>query len=93
MLLKQLLNNLPISLEGFLNCICAHVSIKVNVFIQKNAYPIHNYVINLWKTVCSEKNITVLLKFCLGYYLALWKIVRLVLLIKEKHIKHVQILT
>ena len=44
MLLKQLLNNLPICLVGGLNCICTHVSIKVNVFIQKNAYQIHNYV-------------------------------------------------
>ena len=48
MLLKQLLNNLPICLEGFLNCICTNVNIKVNVyqFIQKNAYHIHthNYV-------------------------------------------------
>ena len=31
-------------LEGFLNCICARVCIKVNVFIQKNTYHIHNYV-------------------------------------------------
>ena len=44
MLLKQLLNNLSICLEGFLNCICTHVGIKVNVFIQKNTYHIHNYV-------------------------------------------------
>ena len=44
MLLKQLLNNLPIFLEGLLNCICTHISIKVNVFIQKNAYHINNYV-------------------------------------------------
>ena len=41
MLLKQLLNNLPIFLEGLLNCICTHISIKVNVFIQKNAYHIN----------------------------------------------------
>ena len=44
MLLKQLLNNLPICLEGLSSCICTHFSIKVNVFIQKNAYHIHNYV-------------------------------------------------
>ena len=44
MLLNQLLNNLPSCLKAFLKCICAHVNIKVNVFIQKNAYDIHNYV-------------------------------------------------
>ena len=76
-----------------LNCIWTHVSIKVNVFIQKNVYHTHYYVHKLCKTVCSEKNIPVLLKFSLGYYLALWKILRLVLLIKDYHIKHVQILT
>ena len=43
--------------------------------------------INIWKTVCSEKNIPVLLKFCLGYYLALWKTLRLVLLIKKSNIQ------
>ena len=46
MLLKQLLNNLLVCLEGVLNGICTHVCIKVNVFIQKNAYHIHNYVHN-----------------------------------------------
>ena len=44
MLLKELPNNLPSSLEGPLNCICTHASIKVNVFIQNNVYHIHNYV-------------------------------------------------
>ena len=44
MLLKQLLNNLPICLEGLLNCICTHAGIKVNVFIQKNAYQIYDYM-------------------------------------------------
>ena len=43
MLLKKLLNNLPICVEVLLNFIWTHVSIKVNVFIQKNAYCIHNY--------------------------------------------------
>ena len=32
---------------------------------------------SLWKTVCSEINIPFLLKFCLGYYLVLWKSLRL----------------
>ena len=36
----------------------------------------------LWKTVCSEIYIPFFLKFCLGYYLVLWKVLRLVLLIK-----------
>ena len=36
--------NLPISHQGPLNCISTHVSIKVNVFIPKNIYHIHNYV-------------------------------------------------
>ena len=31
----MLLNMLPISLEGPLNCICIHVSTKVNILIQK----------------------------------------------------------
>ena len=44
MLLKQLLNNLLICLEGLLNCIWKHVTTKVNVFMQKNAYYIRNYV-------------------------------------------------
>ena len=44
MLLKQLLNNLPICLHGLLNYTFTHVSITVNVFVQKNAYYIHNYV-------------------------------------------------
>ena len=44
MFLKQLLNNLQIFLEEFVNCIYTHVSIKVNVLIQKNAYYIRNYV-------------------------------------------------
>ena len=44
MLLKKLLNNLPICVEVLLNFIWTHVSIKVNVFIQKNAYYNHNYV-------------------------------------------------
>ena len=43
-LLNQLLHNLPIYLEELLNCFCTHVSIKVNVFIQKDAYHIHKYV-------------------------------------------------
>ena len=48
--------------------------------------------INIWKTVCPEKNIPALLKLFLGYYLALWKTLRLVLLIKKLTYKHVQIL-
>ena len=43
MLLKQLLNNLSFSLDGPWNCIFTHVSIKVNVFIQKSIYYIYNY--------------------------------------------------
>ena len=53
---KQLLYNLLICLEGLLNCICTHVSIKVNVFIQKNVYHIHNYVhksMKNWKLIIS----------------------------------------
>ena len=49
--------------------------------------------INIWKTVCSVKNVPVLLKFCLGYYLILRKALRLVLLIKNLDTKHVRILT
>ena len=44
MLLKQVLNNLPISLEGPWNYIFTNVSIKVNLFRQKNVYYIYNYV-------------------------------------------------
>ena len=44
MLLKQSLNNPPISLDGPRNCIFTHASIKVNVFIQKNIYYIYSYV-------------------------------------------------
>ena len=59
MLLKQLLNNLPFSLDGPLTCF-THGSIRVNVFIEKNIYYIYNYVHKLWKTVCSEINISFL---------------------------------
>ena len=38
---------------------------------------------DLWKTVCSEINVSFLLMFCLGYYLALSKILRLVVLTKD----------
>ena len=44
MLLKQVLNNLPISLDGPWNYIFTNVSIKVNLFRQKNVYYIYNYV-------------------------------------------------
>ena len=60
MLLKQLLKCLPISLDGPWNCIFAHVSIKVNVFIRKNIYYVYNYVHKLWKTVSSDINISFL---------------------------------
>ena len=42
---------------------------------------------DLWKTVCSEINVSFLLMFCLGYYLALSKILRLVVLTKDKQKK------
>ena len=45
LLLTLWLNNVPFSLEGPLNCIYTHVTIKVNVLIQNNIYHIHNYVI------------------------------------------------
>ena len=60
MLLKQLLNNLPISLDRPWNCIFTNVSVKVNVFIQNNTYYIYKYVRKLWKTVCFEINISYL---------------------------------
>ena len=44
MLLKELLNNLPFSLGGPWDSIFTYVSIKVNVFIQKNIYYIYNYM-------------------------------------------------
>ena len=54
MVLKQLLNNLRISLDGPCDCIVTHVSIKVIVYIQKNIYYIYNYVHKLCKNVCSN---------------------------------------
>ena len=44
MLINLLLNNLPTSLEGSLNCIYTNVNIKVNVYTQNNTYNIHKYV-------------------------------------------------
>ena len=38
-----MLNNRAISLDGAWKCIFTHVSIKVNVFIQKDIYYIYNY--------------------------------------------------
>ena len=59
MLLKQSLNNPPISLDGPRNCIFTHASIKVNVFMQKNIISIATWI-NLWKTVCFDINISFL---------------------------------
>ena len=54
MLLKQSLNNPPISLDGPRNCIFTHASIKVNVFMQKNIISIATWI-NLWKTLFRYK--------------------------------------
>ena len=73
MLLKQLLNNLPICLEGLLNCICTHVGIKVNVFIQKNAYQIYYYMHKSMGN-CLFRDLSYIpffLNFCVEYYLVL----------------------
>ena len=43
-LLNVFFNNLPISLQGPLNCICTRGTIKVNVFLQKSIDHIRNYV-------------------------------------------------
>ena len=54
MVVKQLLNNLRISLDGPCDCIFTHVIIKVIVFIQTNIYYIYNYVHKLCKNVRSN---------------------------------------
>ena len=50
MLLKQLLNNLPIFPGGVLNCICRHVSIKINVLYKRMLIISITKCINLSKT-------------------------------------------
>ena len=70
MLLNLLINNIPISLEGLLNCICTHASIKVNVFIQKNIYPIYIYAQKSREKCLSPDKCPFLLTFFFGFCLA-----------------------
>ena len=49
-LLNLFFNNLPISVEGPLNCICTHGTTKVNIFIQKHIDNIQNYVQKFFST-------------------------------------------
>ena len=44
MFLNLSLNNIPICLEGPLNYICTHITIKVYVFTQKGMYHIQDHV-------------------------------------------------
>ena len=81
-----------ISLEQALNCICTQVIINVNVFIQKNIYPIQNYVQTSMGNCWLQDNVSFL---CSAYdvaqlYLNLLEKFRLVLLIKDLLVrKHV----
>ena len=36
------------------------------MYIQKNMYPMQNYVSSLWETACSQINFPFFLMFCLG---------------------------
>ena len=87
----QLLNNLPISLKGHLNCICTDISIKANVFIQKNIYHIHTYVHkSIENCLFKDKfpfSSSVLSRILPSFPLIFWKILRLLLLIKDLLIK------
>ena len=51
-------NNLPTAPEGPLNCICTHVSIKVNMFIQKKIDHVYSYLQK------SMKNCLLLFALC-----------------------------
>ena len=63
-----------------ITCVWTQVTIKVNVFIQKNLYPIQNYVQISIETACSQIDFPSFLMFCLGYFKFLASItVRLVL--------------
>ena len=69
MLLNLLLNNLPASLEGPLNCISTNVGIQLNVLIQNNFYHIHNSVEKSIENCFFffELEIPFPLTFCRGY--------------------------
>ena len=45
MLLNIFLDNIPIFLEGPLNCMCTHISKKVYVLTRKSTYPIKNHLL------------------------------------------------
>ena len=63
-----------------ITCVWTQVTIKINVFIQKNLYPIQNYVQISMETACSQIDFPSFLMFCLGYCKFLESItVRLVL--------------
>ena len=63
------LNNIPICLEGPLNCICTQISINVYVFIQKSMYHIQNHV-QISNQNCSFQDkfsfFFLFIMFCLG---------------------------
>ena len=54
-----------ISFEKPLNCICIQLSIKVNIFIRKNMYPLQNSR-HLWKTACFQITFSLFLMFRYG---------------------------
>ena len=61
----MLLNNLPIS---------AHVSIKINAFMQKNIFYIYTYVDKSWENcLCQDKY---LFSSCVSFLKMLGKITR-----------------
>ena len=67
-----------ISLEEVLNCICTQVRIKVNVLIQRNMYPIQNYV-QIYMENCLFRDkfsflSNTLLRMFLSFSLIFWKI-------------------
>ena len=61
------LTRCSIFLAEHLKCVCTQVTIKVDVFIQKNMYPIRTMCKYLWWTTCSKNYLfPSFLKFCLG---------------------------
>ena len=72
--------------------ICIHVSVKVNVFIQKNMRHIYNYSVE--KSLFLDKYSFlsyILFRILLSFSVIFWKILRLMLLIKDLFIKRLDL--
>lgn len=54
-LLNIFLDNIPIFLEGPLNCMCTHISKNVYVLTRKSTYPIKNHLLrSMWNCLFPD---------------------------------------